>query len=88
LLTIAMVGAAGLAQAQSINAPAASAAGSMTTPAGGQERYQAQMSAEPTYPVAITDEYGFRYNSMGDRLDARGHVIAPPVTKPGAAALR
>jgi hypothetical protein len=27
--------------------------------------------------VAITDEYGFHYDSRGDRLDARGYVISP-----------
>ncbi len=27
--------------------------------------------------VAITDEYGFKYDSCGDRLNARGYVISP-----------
>lgn len=38
--------------------------------------------------VAIKDEYGFRYDSMGDRIDARGCVIAPPVTPPGGRAIQ
>jgi hypothetical protein len=35
---------------------------------------------------AFKDEYGFMYNSRGDRVDARGRIIAPPQTSPGAAA--
>ena len=27
--------------------------------------------------VFMTDEYGFRYDSRGDRLDRRGNVISP-----------
>lgn len=34
--------------------------------------------------VAMTDEYGFRYDSFGDRLNAGGCVIPPPHTLPGA----
>jgi hypothetical protein len=48
-----------------------------------EERY---MNA--SHATAITDEYGFKYDAQGDRLDARGHVIAPPVTPPGTPALR
>lgn len=29
------------------------------------------------HPVAFKDEFGFRYDSMGNRLDARGYVISP-----------
>ncbi len=43
---------------------------------------------DSSHPVAFKDEYGFRYDAQGDRLDARGHVMAPPVTPPGAGALR
>jgi len=31
----------------------------------------------------ITDEYGFRYDSSGNRLNGSGCVIAPPVSPPG-----
>jgi|EndMetStandDraft_6_1072998.scaffolds.fasta_scaffold177669_1 hypothetical protein len=34
--------------------------------------------------MAITDEYGFRCNARGNRLNTAGHVIAPPRTLPGA----
>jgi hypothetical protein len=41
---------------------------------------QAQMS-EPEgrgpHHIAITDEYGFKYDSRGNRLDANGYVISP-----------
>lgn len=40
------------------------------------------------HPVAFKDEYGFRYDSQGDRLDANGYVMPPPVTPPGTPALR
>jgi hypothetical protein len=36
------------------------------------------------HQVAITDEYGFKYDSRGDRLDANGYIIPPPRTLPGA----
>jgi hypothetical protein len=29
------------------------------------------------HQVAFKDEYGFRYDARGDRLDARGYVISP-----------
>jgi hypothetical protein len=40
------------------------------------------------HQVAITDEYGFKYDAQGDRLDASGHIIAPPVTPPGVSAIQ
>jgi hypothetical protein len=43
----------------------------------------------PTGPDGtFKDEYGFRYNSRGDRVDARGRILPPPVTPPGARALK
>jgi hypothetical protein len=48
-----------------------------------EERYM-----NTPHEVAIKDEYGFRYDSRGDRLDASGHVMPPPVTPPGTPALR
>jgi hypothetical protein len=41
---------------------------------------QAPVSTTPDGP--FTDECGFRYNSRGDRIDARGRVLPPPVTPP------
>lgn len=34
--------------------------------------------------VSLVDEYGFRYDRVGNRLDAQGCVIQPPHTLPGA----
>lgn len=74
LLTLALIGVAGLAQAQQAM----------------RSDYNEQATAPTTYPdrmrheTAITDEYGFHYDSRGDRLNAQGHVIAPPQTQPGA----
>jgi hypothetical protein len=48
-----------------------------------EERYM-----NSSHEATIKDEYGFRYDAKGDRLDAGGHVIAPPVTPPGTPALR
>jgi hypothetical protein len=49
---------------------------------------QAMAPSGDRWPVALTDEYGFRYNSRGDRLDASGRIMLPPMTPPSAAALK
>jgi len=39
----------------------------------------------PTPPAgvqAFRDEYGFRYDGQGNRLDARGNIISPQSTRP------
>ena len=46
------------------------AAAPMESPAMG-------CGASGPHSVAITDEYGFKYDSCGDRLNARGNVISP-----------
>ena len=41
--------------------------------------------ARPAPPVgveAFRDEYGFRYDGRGNRLDARGNIISPHSTTP------
>ena len=76
ILAAALLTIAGVAQAQNY----------------GNQPYQpmqnqAQISGEMGgcgHTVSITDEYGFRYDNMGNRLNARGCVIAPPVTPDGA----
>jgi hypothetical protein len=56
--------------------------------APGQTYYNQQQAAAPMneeigaggrmrHRVAITDEYGFHYDSRGDRLNAQGYVISP-----------
>lgn len=36
------------------------------------------------HQAAMTDEYGFKYDAQGNRLDAKGCVIPAPRTAPGA----
>ena len=41
--------------------------------------------AQPSPPVgvqAFRDEYGFRYDGQGNRIDARGNIISPQSTQP------
>jgi hypothetical protein len=70
---------AGAAQAQS---------GYQTgAPMPNQAQYSGPMGG-CGHTATIKDEYGFRYDSEGNRLNGQGCVIAPPVTPPGAAALQ
>jgi hypothetical protein len=42
-------------------------------------------AAPPTPPAgvqAFRDEYGFRYDGRGNRIDARGNIISPQSTTP------
>jgi len=85
ILTIALIGVAGMAQAQSMSTapvplPAAKAGQSHEMQA------MARTCSEPKM-AAMKDEYGFRYDSRGDRLNAHGCVIAPPHMIPGAKVL-
>ena len=36
----------------------------------------------PAGVQAFRDEYGFRYDGQGNRLDARGNIISPQSTRP------
>ena len=88
LLSLAIVGVAGIAQAQTIYR-------TYQTPApaivyhSDQPRSQAlTMDSGAPYAPAITDEYGMRYNSRGDRIDAQGRIMPPPVTPPGVSVYR
>jgi hypothetical protein len=76
----ALVGLAGVANAQSYDP-------GMTRGERREDRRE-ERYMNSSHEATIKDEYGFRYDSRGDRLDASGHVIAPPVTPPGAPALR
>ena len=81
VLTLAAVaGVAGVANAQTYDP-------SMTR---GERRAEMreERRMENSHPTAFKDEYGFRYDAQGDRLDASGHVMPPPVTPPGTPALR
>ncbi len=76
----AVAGLASVANAQSYDP-------GMTRGERREERREERYLTSP-HEATIKDEYGFRYDSRGDRLDASGHVIAPPVTPPGTPALR
>ena len=76
----AIAGLAGVANAQSYD--------SGTTRGERREDRREERYMNSSHEATIKDEYGFRYDSRGDRLDAGGHVIAPPVTPPGTPALR
>ncbi len=84
VLTFALAGIAGVANAQSYDPSMDSG---MTR---GERREEMRMDhrMNERHPVAFKDEYGFRYDAQGDRLDASGYVTAPPATPPGTPALR
>jgi len=50
--------------------------------------YPQQAMAPNAAGGSFRDEYGFLYNSRGDRVDRSGRILPPPVTPPGARALR
>ena len=57
-------------------------------PAPGTVVYPQQSVMPPVQPEppagvqAFRDEYGFRYDGQGNRLDARGNIISPQSTRP------
>jgi hypothetical protein len=97
MITLALIGLAGVAQAQPmISSPAQPMISSPPQPSPGdytrerpglQPMEQQAQSASPyvgrrDHPEAFRDEYGFRYDSRGNRIDAQGHVISPHTTTP------
>jgi hypothetical protein len=62
--------------------------GDFTRERPGLQPADPQAQAVPTWHgrirhnVAFKDEYGFRYDAQGDRLDAKGYVISPRTTTP------
>lgn len=61
-------------------------------PSSGTTVYTSTPSSTVTYAPAATtppagvqafrDEYGFRYDGQGNRIDARGNIISPQSTQP------
>jgi len=90
VITLALIGLAGIAQAQPmISSPPQPSPGDYTTRErpGLQPMDQQAESVSPyvgtrVHPEAFRDEYGFRYDSRGNRIDAQGHVISPHTTTP------
>src|SRR5262245_19148245 len=92
LLALALIGAAGVASAQTqqvIVSPPQASPGDYQRQAPGPQPgnpmdQQAQMmpSGACGHQEAMRDEYGFRYDAQGNRLNARGCVIPAPISKP------
>jgi hypothetical protein len=80
------------AQPQMQNSQMQSQGVPMAQPMQGQpamnNAYPSQAMAPSDGSGTMRDEYGNMYNSRGDRIDRSGRVIPPPVTPPGARALR
>jgi hypothetical protein len=72
--------------------PAAGSGGAMTTNMAPAPQMQMAPQAQPTTPqmasqpmpaqtgprqATFKDEFGFRYDAQGNRLDARGNIISP-----------
>ena len=74
VLALAAMGVAGVVEAQT------------SDQYGGRQMQNPPSQAQTPVPTApdgsFRDECGFRYNSRGDRIDARGRVLPPPVTPP------
>lgn len=86
LLTLALVGVAGVAHAQ--QSVTVYRSGPPPAPPVYSSQAMTMDSGRSSSSVAITDEYGMRYNSYGDRIDAQGRIMPPPVTPPGVRAYR
>src|SRR5260370_2929328 len=97
LLALALIGVAGVAYAQTMNqnvisSPPQPSLGGYERQAPGPQPaqpmdQQAQMA--PSYgrggcghQEAMKDEYGFRYDAQGNRLNRQGCVISPQTTTP------
>ena len=42
---------------------------------------RARAAAQPGPDGTFRDEYGFRYDAQGNRIDGRGRIIAPPMSR-------
>jgi hypothetical protein len=92
LLALALIGAAGAAYAQSgyytLGSQPQPSPGDYTRQAPGlQPMDQEAQAVSPwrghsRHEQAFRDEYGFRYDSKGHRIDAQGRHISPKTTTP------
>jgi hypothetical protein len=103
LLALALIGAAGAAQAQMVQRyeiardpygkpfvgpPPQVSPGDYTREAPGLQPMDQQAQAVSPWrgtvrhEEAFRDEYGFRYDSKGHRIDAGGYHISPKTTTP------
>jgi len=51
-------------------------------PPDQQAQTASPRSGSVQHDASFKDEYGFRYDARGDRIDARGRIISPQSTKP------
>jgi hypothetical protein len=93
LIALALIGIAGAASAQPmqhtiIASPPQPSPGDYQRQAPGLQPMDEQAQATSPYRgtvrhrEAFRDEYGFRYDSRGNRLNAEGYVISPHTTTP------
>jgi hypothetical protein len=81
-LTAALIVTAGAAQAQTPSYP------SNNMPMEPQQAQSSINMGSCGHSTTITDEYGFRYDAQGNRVNGHGCVIAPPMTPPGGRAIQ
>ena len=62
-------------------APAAATTVYTTAPVSATT-YVPAATTPPAGVQAFRDEYGFRYDGQGNRVDARGNIISPQSTRP------
>lgn len=53
-----------------------------TAPAASTTTFVPAATTPPAGVQAYRDEYGFRYDGQGNRIDARGNIISPQSTRP------
>jgi len=94
LLALALIGIAGVASAQPmaervIASPPQPSPGDYQREAPGLQPADQQAQLAPSYmegrcghSVAMRDEYGFRYDAQGKRINGAGCVISPHNTRP------
>jgi len=93
LIALALIGIAGAAAAQPVQhvivtLPSQPSPGDYQREAPGQQPMDEQAQATSPYRgtvrhrEAFRDEYGFRYDARGNRLNAQGYVISPHTTTP------
>jgi len=96
VIALALVGAVGAASAQQVvvprhvivTSPPQPSPGDYTRQAPGPQPMDQQATATSPYEgtvrheEAFRDEYGFRYDGRGNRINAQGHRISPHTTTP------
>lgn len=53
-----------------------------TTAPVSTTRFVPAATTPPAGVQAFRDEYGFRYDGQGNRIDAKGNIISPQSTRP------